>query len=90
MSPRLIKRIGLSFLLLGLIFFVLEILFAYYIPGHSFIGAVIFNLGFFYQDFVTVLFATSIVFLISGFGTAFIGYSMGKKKTQPLIPKKVK
>ncbi len=90
MSPRLIKRIGLSFLFLGLIFFVLEIFFAYYIPSHSSIGAVIFNLGFFYSDFVTVLLATSIVFLISGFGTAFIAYSMARRKRNPLFPKKVK
>ena len=85
MPPKLIKRIGFSFLFLGLIFFVLEILFAYYIPSHSFVGAVIFNLGFFYRDFVTVLLGTSIVFLISGFGTAFIGHSIGKKKKQQLI-----
>ena len=81
MSPRLIKRIGYAFLFLCLIFLALEILLAYYVPSHSFMGAVILNLGFFYKDFITVLLKTSIVFLISGFGTVFIGHAISKKKT---------
>ncbi len=80
MFPRLIKRIGYTFLFLGLIFFVFEILFAFYIPSHSFAGAVILNLGFFYRDFVAVLLATSIVFLISGFGTLFGGLVFTRSK----------
>jgi hypothetical protein len=83
MSPRLIKRIGYTFLFLGSIFFVLEILFAYYIPNHSFAGAVILNLGFFYRDFVTVLLATSIIFLISGFGTLFSGFAFIRSEQLP-------
>ena len=75
MSPRLIKRIGYTFVFLGSVFFVLEIFFAYFIHSHSFAGAAILNLGFFYQDFVTVIFATSIIFLISGFGALFRGFA---------------
>ena len=81
MYPRLTKRVGYALLFLGSIFLVLEILFAHYIPSHSFAGAIILNLGFFYQDFVTVLLATSLIFLISGFGTLFswLAFIRGKQ-----------
>jgi len=83
MSPRLIKRIGYTFLFLGSVLLVLEMLFAYYIPGHSFAGAVILNFGFFYRDFVTVLLTASMVLLISGFGTLFSGFAFTRNKQLP-------
>ena len=83
MSPRLIKRIGYTLLFLGSIFFVLQILFAYFIPSHSFAGAAILNLGFFYRDFVTVLLGASVFFLISGFGALLSGFAFMRSEQLP-------
>ena len=83
MSPRLIRRIGYTLLFLGSIFFVLQILFAYFIPSHSFAGAAILNLGFFYRDFVTVLLGASVFFLISGFGALLSGFAFMRSEQLP-------